>query len=137
MPPNCVREERATREAYGLVGNEKELPRDMGVSWCGERMSGVLFVSADHALRTLMLGGGREPCRNCLREMRDIITIELDGLVMALGSQPQSLRDRVAEFERGLVRDMLAATNGNQSETARRLKMHRSVLHYKIRKFDL
>lgn len=136
MPANCVREERATREAYGLVGNEKELPRDMGISWCGERMSGVLFVDADHALRTIMLGDGRAPCRNCLREIRDIVTIELDGLVMALGAT-QSLRDRVAEFERGLIRDMLAATNGNQSETARRLKMHRSVLHYKIRTFDL
>lgn len=30
MPANCVREERATREAYGLEGNEQELPPNIG-----------------------------------------------------------------------------------------------------------
>jgi two-component system response regulator AtoC len=48
-----------------------------------------------------------------------------------------SLKEQVDAFERGLVSRTLADTCGNQSEAARRLRMSRSALIDRIRKFGL
>jgi DNA-binding NtrC family response regulator len=48
-----------------------------------------------------------------------------------------SLREQVDAFERGLVTSTLNATSGNQSEAARRLRMSRSALIERVRKYGL
>jgi two-component system response regulator AtoC len=61
----------------------------------------------------------------------------------AAASQPvaasarQSLREQVDAFERDLVTSTLTATSGNQSEAARRLRMSRSALIERVRKYGL
>lgn len=48
-----------------------------------------------------------------------------------------SFRERVAAFERTLLRNVLYATGGNQSETARRLRLTRASLYDKLKKHRL
>ncbi len=50
---------------------------------------------------------------------------------------PASLRAQVDAFERDLVARTLAATNGNQSEAARRLGVTRTTLIEKMKRFSL
>ncbi len=50
---------------------------------------------------------------------------------------PMSLKDRVGAFERGLVAEALQASNGNQSEAARRLGVSRVTLLDKMKKYGL
>ena len=47
------------------------------------------------------------------------------------------LRERVAAFERGLLVEALAQTNGNQSEAARRLSVSRVTLLDKLKRYGL
>jgi transcriptional regulator with GAF, ATPase, and Fis domain len=74
-------------------------------------------------------------------EAYDEVPVAEDGGVAA--SQPTaasaklSLREQVDAFERGLVTSTLNATSGNQSEAARRLRMSRSALIERVRKYGL
>jgi Nif-specific regulatory protein len=48
-----------------------------------------------------------------------------------------SLRARVEAFEKALIAEVLRASNGNQSEAARRLQTTRQTLLYKIKAYGL
>ena len=50
---------------------------------------------------------------------------------------PLSLREQLDVFERTLVTSTLTATSGNQSEAARRLRMSRTALIDRVRKYGL
>jgi two-component system, NtrC family, response regulator HydG len=52
-------------------------------------------------------------------------------------SEPLSLRERVAAYERGIVIEALRAARGNRSEAARRLGISRVTLHDKLRRYGL
>ncbi len=54
----------------------------------------------------------------------------------APGSAP-SFREQVEAFERNLIRHALAASHGNQSETARRLHLNRASLYDKLKKYGM
>jgi DNA-binding NtrC family response regulator len=55
---------------------------------------------------------------------------------IAPGSAP-SFREQVEVFERNLIRHALAASHGNQSETARRLHLNRASLYDKLKKYGM
>jgi DNA-binding NtrC family response regulator len=55
---------------------------------------------------------------------------------IAPGSAP-SFREQVEAFERNLIRHALAASHGNQSETARRLHLNRASLYDKLKKYGM
>ena len=55
---------------------------------------------------------------------------------VAPGSAP-SFREQVEAFERNLIRHALAASHGNQSETARRLHLNRASLYDKLKKYGM
>ncbi|MFT3697976.1 MAG: sigma-54 dependent transcriptional regulator [Kofleriaceae bacterium] len=48
-----------------------------------------------------------------------------------------SFREQVEAFERNLLRHALAASHGNQSETARRLQLNRASLYDKLKKYGM
>jgi transcriptional regulator with PAS, ATPase and Fis domain len=48
-----------------------------------------------------------------------------------------SLKERVETIERELIAEALRASNNNQSEAARRLRIHRATLVYKIKTYGL
>jgi len=48
-----------------------------------------------------------------------------------------SFREQVEAFERNLLRNALAASGGNQSETARRLQLNRASLYDKLKKYGM
>jgi DNA-binding NtrC family response regulator len=54
----------------------------------------------------------------------------------APGTAP-SFREQVEAFERNLLRLALAASHGNQSETARRLQLNRASLYDKLKKYGM
>jgi len=54
----------------------------------------------------------------------------------APGTAP-SFREQVEAFERNLLRQALAASHGNQSETARRLHLNRASLYDKLKKYGM
>lgn len=56
---------------------------------------------------------------------------------MPEGERVPSLRERVATFERSVIRDAMFTTGGNQSETARRLRLTRGSLYDKLKKHRL
>lgn len=73
-----IRDEVATRERYGLVGDGKELPPQLGVAWCGEDCSyRFMFIDASHALLSLRYNGDIAACPDCLRALRAVIDGEL------------------------------------------------------------
>jgi DNA-binding NtrC family response regulator len=45
--------------------------------------------------------------------------------------------NRVSDFEKGMLREALAQNGGNASEVARQLRISRSALHRKLRKYNL
>jgi len=67
----------------------------------------------------------------------------LDPGTTASDSQPgtpasgPSFREQVEAFERNLLRNTLAASAGNQSETARRLQLNRASLYDKLKKYGM
>ncbi len=63
-------------------------------------------------------------------------SIELSGSAQA-GKTGGGLRERVAEYERALVARALEETRGNQSEAARRLKITRTTLIDKLKRYGL
>jgi transcriptional regulator with GAF, ATPase, and Fis domain len=52
-------------------------------------------------------------------------------------SSAESLKDRVNAFERSVIADALAKSNGNQSEAARMLRTSRATLQYRMRTLGL
>jgi len=48
-----------------------------------------------------------------------------------------SFREQVESFERNLLRNALAASGGNQSETSRRLQLNRASLYDKLKKYGM
>ncbi|HEY6004959.1 MAG TPA: sigma-54 dependent transcriptional regulator [Anaeromyxobacter sp.] len=52
-------------------------------------------------------------------------------------SEPLSLRERVAAYERGIVVEALRSARGNRSEAARRLGISRVTLHDKLKRYGL
>lgn len=50
---------------------------------------------------------------------------------------PQSLNDRVADYEARLIREALHVSKGNQSKTARSLKLSVQALRYKMAKYGI
>ncbi len=67
----------------------------------------------------------------------------LEPLTHAEDSHPStpatgpSFREQVEAFERNLIRGAMAATHGNQSETARRLQLNRASLYDKLKKYNM
>jgi transcriptional regulator with GAF, ATPase, and Fis domain len=55
------------------------------------------------------------------------------AMVEAPAGEGASLKERVDALERQLIEEALRASNGNQSEAARRLRIHRASLVYKIK----
>ncbi|MDB4959330.1 MAG: two component, sigma54 specific, transcriptional regulator, Fis family [Myxococcales bacterium] len=55
----------------------------------------------------------------------------------ASSSMGPSFREQVEAFERGLINHALAASGGNQSETARRLHLNRASLYDKLKKYGI
>jgi two-component system response regulator HydG len=53
------------------------------------------------------------------------------------GQPALTLKQRVARFEKALIRETLERCHGNQSETARRLSISRTALIDKLKKYDL
>lgn len=51
--------------------------------------------------------------------------------------QGASIRDAVERLERQLIIEALTATNGQQSEAARRLGISERVLRYKMKKYRI
>ena len=51
--------------------------------------------------------------------------------------QGPSFREQVDAFERNLIRQAMQACGGNQSETARRLRLNRATLHDRLRKYGM
>ncbi len=75
-----VRDERASREAFGMIGVERELPMGSGVAWCSKKLVGEwCFVDASHALLSLRYQGDIAACPACLRAIRTVIDAELAG----------------------------------------------------------
>ena len=72
-----IRNERATREATGRIGDGRPLPRRIGVGWCGVDCSSEwFFMDADTLLLDLAYGGmpvGIEPCAACVKAMADLL----------------------------------------------------------------
>ncbi len=72
-----------------------------------------------------------------------LLALSTDGHVELAGAAPvgaasgDGLRERVAEYERGLVARALEETQGNQSEAARRLKVTRTTLIDKMKRYGL
>jgi two-component system response regulator AtoC len=60
-----------------------------------------------------------------------------DGESAGTAELGPSLKEQVEAFERALLARMLAATNGNQSEAARRLGTSRVTLVDKLKKYGL
>ena len=80
MKRSHVRDERASREALGMIGVERELPASKGVGWCGERFYNEwCFLDASHALLSLRYQGDVAACRGCLSALRVVIEAELAG----------------------------------------------------------
>jgi two-component system, NtrC family, response regulator AtoC len=52
-------------------------------------------------------------------------------------NQGPSFREQVEAFERTLLRNALVASNGNQSEAARRLQLQRASLYDKLKKYGI
>jgi hypothetical protein len=74
----CIRDERATREKYNLIGNDKALSQSIGVSRCGETISNQwFFMDADHALHSMRPMGGVAVCPKCLKVIVEICLEEL------------------------------------------------------------
>ena len=57
--------------------------------------------------------------------------------VSETSSEPLSLREQVEALERGVIAQTLALVGGNQSEAARRLKLSRSALIDRLKKYEL
>jgi anaerobic nitric oxide reductase transcription regulator len=51
--------------------------------------------------------------------------------------RPRNLRDAVRDFQRELVRETLAESDGNWAAAARALGLHRSNLHHLARRLGL
>jgi DNA-binding NtrC family response regulator len=51
--------------------------------------------------------------------------------------QGPSFREQVEAFERNLIRHTMEATGGNQSESARRLRINRATLYDRLRKYGM
>jgi DNA-binding NtrC family response regulator len=72
-----------------------------------------------------------------------LLAVSTDGAVELAAAETQGtlggdgLRERVAEYERGLVARALEETQGNQSEAARRLKITRTTLIDKMKRYGL
>jgi two-component system response regulator AtoC len=71
-----------------------------------------------------------------------LLALSTDGSIELSGTAPiatsgAGLRERVAEYERGLVARALDETKGNQSEAARRLKITRTTLIDKMKRYGL
>jgi transcriptional regulator with GAF, ATPase, and Fis domain len=62
------------------------------------------------------------------------VNLATPGVEVASGD---GLRERVSEYERGLVARALEETQGNQSEAARRLKITRTTLIDKMKRYGL
>ena len=103
----CIREERASREALNKVGDERPLPDGIGVSWCGRRLGGWSFQSADHALLSMKYNIARTPCDACLRAIRR--TLGADPVTASVGGQ------RVIAASRAMLKecDRLESEFGN------------------------
>lgn len=59
------------------------------------------------------------------------------GASKPVSSEPVSLADKVAEYEKELIRSVMSEVDGNISEAARRLKIERSNLSRKIKDYNL
>jgi hypothetical protein len=81
QPEAHVRHERATREAWNMVGVDADLgPRC--VAFCGARADNHwFFTSVDHVVHTLIASTAITPCRLCLVVIREVIDRELRGEV--------------------------------------------------------
>jgi len=53
------------------------------------------------------------------------------------GQGGPSFREQVEAFERNLIRHAMQASGGNQSETARRLRINRATLYDRLRKYGM
>ena len=74
----CIRDERATREKYGLICVDKDLPQSSGVSRCGREMYHEwFFQDADHALFSIRPMGSIAVCHECLKVIVEICREEL------------------------------------------------------------
>ena len=77
MKRRHIRDERATREVLGLIGDDRQLSTDCGVAWCSERFHNEwCFLDASHALLSLRYQGDIAPCLACLRALRLVIDRE-------------------------------------------------------------
>lgn len=76
-----------------------------------------------------------------IRELRNEAERFVLGLKEQLGDQqtdkPVSLSDRVENFERGLILMELNHQQGNMSKTAEALKLAKSTLFDKIKKYQI
>jgi two-component system response regulator HydG len=93
--------------AHGWPGNVRELEN---------AIEGLVALSPPDGLDLTLLPGAEGP------EAR---------------SEPLSLRERVAAYERGIVVEALRAARGNRSEAARRLGISRVTLHDKLKRYGL
>lgn len=77
--PRHVRNERATRERWKLIGVDAPVPVAAATGWCGEVADNQwFFTSPQHVLLYLANGAGAiTPCPDCLRVMRDILDEEI------------------------------------------------------------
>jgi two-component system response regulator AtoC len=89
--------------------------------------------------RLVALAGGAEIGPEAFDETP--LTADGDGAATAPGASASdaaaSLKEQVDAFERDLVTSALAATSGNQSQAARRLRMSRSALIDRVRKYGI
>jgi len=111
-PKTLAAEAGALLSQYGWPGNVREL-RNM--------MERIVIMLDDEAvaaadLRPLLLGAAS------------------DGQAGAIGA---TLRESLENFERRLIEQALAASQGNIAQAARGLGLDRANLHRKLRRFDL
>lgn len=76
-----VRDEVATRELLGRIGDGKELGATNRMkSWCSEVVLNEWhFQGVDHVVLALKKTCGIAPCRKCLEAIRAVINNEIGG----------------------------------------------------------
>lgn len=79
MPAVHVRNERATRAHYGLLGSGADLPANMCVAFCGYNASSQFFLGGvDHLVNTLIASTTMTPCRWCLLAIAGVLHQEME-----------------------------------------------------------
>ncbi len=106
-------------------------------------------LSADAAARLLAHAwpGNVRELRNAMERAavlgrRDVIAAEdLNFLSSSAGESktedPADMPGAVAQLEQAMIRRALAETSGNRTEAARRLGIHRQLLHEKLRRYGI